>query len=176
MNNLGLLHIYYGDGKGKTTAAIGLAIRAAGRNMNVIITQFLKSSFTGELKVLNQIENITVLRSEKQFPFSYDMNNDQKKEILNIHDEILKKSIDACYSGHCDMLILDEVIAAYNYNYLTKDILDNFLEKRPENIEIILTGRSPESKFVDMADYVSEIKKIKHPFDMGIKSRLGVEL
>lgn len=174
--DLGYLHVYCGDGKGKTTAALGLAIRAAGRNMNVVIIQFLKSMDTGELNILSKIENITVLRSNKKFPFIKNMNLQQKEEIKEIHNEMLKKSIDMCYKETCDVLILDEIISAYNYNYIDKEICDNFLNTRPKNTEIVITGRNPIDKFIDMADYVSEIKKIKHPFDTGINARVGIEL
>lgn len=175
-SKLGLIHIYCGDGKGKTTAAFGLALRAAGRGFSIYIAQFLKSSETGELQTISSLSNISIIRSKKKFPFSFNMNDYQKAEITNIHNMIFDEAVSRCDEKQCDVLILDEIIAAYNYGYIDKLKVDSFLENPPENVEIILTGRNPSQKFIQIADYVSEIKKIKHPFDKGISAREGIEM
>lgn len=171
----GLIHIYCGDGKGKTTAAIGLALRAAGCNFRVVIVQFLKSAQTGELNILSQIPNIKVLRGNENCTFTFKMNEDQRKNCLLSHTAILNQAIELCNSGQVDMLILDEVIAAYNSELIDKEKLLCFLKNKPNSIEIIMTGRNPADELLEICNYISEIKKIKHPYDMGITARRGIE-
>ncbi len=175
MDKLGLLHIYCGDGKGKTTAALGLTLRAAGSGLYVVFAQFLKSWNTGELTSLKKLENVTVLRSEKPFPFTDKMTEQQMTEIKEIHNEIFMKASEMASNGKCDLLVLDEIISTYNYEFIDKAIVDGFLEKRPSGVELVLTGRNPSDEFVEMADYVSEVRKVKHPFDAGVMARKGIE-
>ena len=176
MKDLGLVHIYCGDGKGKSTASIGLMIRAAGNGFNVVFAQFLKNWRTGEVEILSNIPNIKVLRSNKPFPLTEQMTDEHKAEIVKIHNDIFDETVSLCEKGLCDLLVLDEIISAYEYNFIDKNRVDNFLINRNKNIELIMTGRNPSSEFIEMADYVSEIKKIKHPFDRGVKSRKGIEI
>jgi cob(I)alamin adenosyltransferase len=176
MKDLGLIHIYCGDGKGKSTASIGLMVRAAGNGLNVIFAQFLKNWKTGEIEALSNIPGIKILRSKKPFPFTDKMTDAHKAEITEIHNEILKEVIQLCENGECDVLVLDEIISTYSYNFIDKDLVDNFLKNRGKNIELIMTGRNPSPEFIEMADYVSEVKKIKHPFDKGVQARRGIEI
>ena len=172
----GLIHIYCGDGKGKSTAAIGLAVRAAGRGFKVFIIQFLKDQKTGELVSMAKIPEISVLRGQDYgAAFTWQMTDQQKEKCRLQHNEMLKQGITAAKNGQVDVLILDEVIAAYNLNLVDHKLLTDFLTTKPENLEVILTGRDPAPELAAMADYVSEIKKIKHPFDQGIKARKGIE-
>lgn len=171
---LGLIHIYCGDGKGKTTASLGLAARCAGRGNHVLIVQFLKSQNTGELNTLGKIPGITFLRGEESFGF-YDETDEQKEKRRTIHDELLVKAINLCREGKVDLLVLDEIIGSYNYDLIDRDLLLEFLRSKPENLEVVLTGREPVQELIDLADYVSEIKKIKHPYDKGINARIGIE-
>jgi cob(I)alamin adenosyltransferase len=172
----GLIHIYCGDGKGKTTAALGLALRAAGREFKVLIIQFLKDQKTGELTSLARIPEITVLRGQDYgAAFSWQMTEEQKEQCRQRHDDMLRQGITTANSGQADVLILDEIIAAYNLNLVDRAALVNFLKSKPEKLEVVLTGRDPAPELVELAAYVSEIKKIKHPFDQGIKARIGIE-
>ncbi len=171
---MGLIHIYCGDGKGKTTAAIGLTVRAAGSGMKVVFAQFLKSSDSGELNILNSLENVKVIRNQKPFPFSNAMTDQQKEEIIEIHNKIFQSAISS--SKKIDVLVLDEILATYNLNLIDKKLVDDFLNSPNEKPEIILTGRDPSQQMIRLADYVSEIKKIKHPFDKGISARYGIEM
>lgn len=110
----GLIHIYCGDGKGKTTAALGLSLRAAGRGMQVCIVQFLKSTETGELNILRQIPNVQVIRSQEQLGFTFRMNEEQKRHAAMVQQELFAKASVTALSGSCDLLVLDEIMAAIN--------------------------------------------------------------
>lgn len=171
----GLIHIYCGDGKGKTTASMGLAIRAAGNGMNVLFTQFLKGSDTSELNSLKQIKEITVLRNAIDYGFFNQMTEEDKEAITKLHNETLLKAIQAVKDKTVDLLILDEIIATYNYNLVDKHLVDELIQNKPEYLELVLTGRDPAEHFIAAADYVSEIKKVKHPFDKRIGARKGIE-
>ena len=172
---MGLIHIYCGDGKGKTTAALGLAIRASGSGMRVHIVQLLKGGFTSELSVLETIPNITVERCGRNYGFTSKMSDKDKTELAQCHNDLLLHAGELMKSGSIDMLIIDEFNAAYEYNLLNRDIADRIVFEKADNIELVLTGRRPKEKFVNAADYVSEIKAVKHPFKNGIRARKGIE-
>ena len=173
----GLIHIYCGDGKGKTTAALGLALRSAGRGFRVLLIQFLKTQETGELYSLEKIPEITVLRGkENRTVFSYQMTDEEKAQCRMVHDENLRRGITMGESGKVDLLILDEIIPAYNLNLVDRAVLLDFLRTKPGELEIVLTGSDPALELIDLAAYVSEIKKIKHPYDQGLKARIGIEV
>lgn len=171
----GLIHIYCGDGKGKTTCATGLAIRAAGNNMNVLMIRFLKNDNSSELSILNTIERITVIPCEKEFGFFFQMTEEQKREAKKVYSSLLHSAIEQVKNQSFQLLIMDEVMAALKYNLIEESELISFLEQKPYNLEVVLTGRDPSEKLLSIADYVSEIKKLKHPFDQGIQARKGIE-
>ena len=157
----GLIHILTGNGKGKTTSATGMAVRALGNGLKVTFVQFLKGTPTGEVKTLEKLENVEIITS-----FDYD----NIPLLRETHNEMLLSAIET----QPDMLILDEVIGAVNYGYLDKDILLNYL-KNHNNTEVVMTGRNAPDYLVDLADYVSEINPVKHPYKRGIKARKGIE-
>ena len=172
----GLIQIYTGDGKGKSTAAFGLAIRAAGRKNNVRIIQFLKGGITGELLFLEEhCPAIEVSRFHSQKKFTWNMNPDElellRKETQDGFD--LVKSIIG--NASCDLLILDEFVHAVNQNLIDWTEAQRVFANRPQNMEIVMTGRNASAEMIDFADLVTEMKKIKHPFDKGIDSRVGIE-
>lgn len=171
----GLIHIYCGDGKGKTTCATGLAIRAAGNNMKVLMIRFLKNDNSSELSILNTIELITVIPCEKEFGFFFQMTEEQKTEAQKVYSSLLHSAIEQVKNQSFQLLIMDEVMAALKYNLIEESELLSFLEQKPNDLEVVLTGRDPSEKLLSIADYVSEIKKIKHPFDQGIQARKGIE-
>lgn len=174
-NHKGLIHIYCGDGKGKTTAAVGLAVRSAGRGFKVLLIQFLKSRDTGELYSLARIPGITIWREQEDFGFTVSMSPEQKSRLRLSQDSLLEKAIALCNLENYDLLILDEAIASYNLFLINRESLLEFLRKKPDRLEVVLTGRDPAWELLELADYVSEIKKVKHPFDRGIKARTGIE-
>ena len=166
----GLIHIYCGDGKGKTTAAMGLAIRAAGREKKVFITQFLKSGRSGELISLDKLkEYITFLPGKPVNKFVWNMNDEEKNEAKKEHTARFKEIVEVMKTKQYDLLILDELIATIN------NVID-FLENKPETLEVVMTGRNPNEELIKLANYVTEMKCIKHPFEEGIPSRIGIEL
>lgn len=172
----GLIHIYYGDGKGKTTAALGLALRASGCGKNVVIVQFLKDWKCGELTPLAQLPGITVLRGKASGGvFIHEMNDEDKKATKMIHDENLKKALNMQKDGQCDLLVLDECIDAYNLGVLDAEFFEGLLNEKPEALELVLTGHSPDARFLERADYVTEMVKRKHPYDSGVAARRGIE-
>ncbi len=170
-----MIHLYYGDGKGKTTAALGLTIRALGSGFRVVFVQFLKNQATGELAVLDGLQGVTVLRGKEGSGFSFSMTEEEKAKTKLLHTENLKSAIALAASGKCDMLVLDEAVGAYARDLIDRTMLEDFVRNKPENLELILTGRNPAKWMIDLADYVSEIKKVKHPYDRGIPARTGIE-
>lgn len=171
----GLIHIYCGDGKGKTTAALGLALRAAGAGKRVLLVQLLKGNATSELDSLALIPNIKVIRPEKNFGFTFNMTDEQKAELTDIHNSLLANAFDAMTAGNFDMLIIDEFFGAYNKKLLNIDTADKVVFEKAEHCELVLTGRDPQEKFISAADYVSGIKCVKHPYLQGITARKGIE-
>jgi len=173
----GLVQIYTGDGKGKTTAALGLAIRAAGNGNKVLIYQFLKpaSLNTGERAAL-QGTRITL----KALDVPWDMAKGAKDEKQaadakkGIH-EILAKIADGAGKRIYDMIILDEIVFCLSQGLAKLEDIKNVIEKKDARVEIVLTGRGATKELMEMADLVTEMKKIKHPFDKGIKARQGIE-
>ncbi|MBQ2679934.1 MAG: cob(I)yrinic acid a,c-diamide adenosyltransferase [Firmicutes bacterium] len=170
----GLIHIYCGNGKGKTTAAVGLAIRAAGAGKQVVFAQFLKkgtSSEVGVLKGMKQIEVYTLSTHRGFYKNQTEAERKQtKKEYRELFDTVRERS-----RKDVNLLILDEIISACNHGIVEEESLIDFLKNKPEGLEVVLTGRSPSQNLLDLADYVTEMKKIKHPFDKGIKARKGIE-
>lgn len=171
-----LIHIYTGNGKGKTTAAIGLCIRYAGSGGKVLFAQFLKNNNSSELTILNKIDAIQLILCDEIFGFYSKMSDETKKRAKDVYCSYLRKIIDMAMHQDIQMIILDEVIAAYNYNLIEREFLLEFLRNKPDQLEVIMTGRNPEAELLELADYVSEIVKVKHPYDKGIKARVGIEI
>lgn len=173
----GLIHIYCGDGKGKTTAAMGLAIRAAGRKKRVFITQFLKSGKSGELVSIEKLkEYITFLPGKPVNKFVWNMNDDEKLQAQIEHTARFKEINELMNIEKYDLLVLDEIIATINNGFIKLDDVIEFLRNKPESLEVVMTGRDPKEELIELANYVTEMKCIKHPFTQGIPSRVGIEL
>lgn len=171
-----MIHLYTGDGKGKTTAAAGLAVRAAGSGMRVIFSQFMKGSETGELHVLERLPEVEILRSPKNFGFYKTLTEGEKEELTRIHDGILEKLLEAMRGHKCDMVILDEITYPVNWKLLDVSKLQELVELAgAQGVELVLTGRNPASFLVDCADYVTEMRAVRHPFEKGVTARRGIE-
>ncbi len=170
----GLIHIYCGDGKGKTTAAVGLAVRAAGNGKRVLFTQFLKHGKTGEVELFKSIGAVDVLRSRGSTGFARAMNEDEKRQARTCATACFVEMVEraAAYG----LLVLDELCAAYRLGLIDRRLTLDFLTNKPAPLEVVLTGRDPAPELLKLADYISEIKKVRHPFDAGIKARKGIEL
>lgn len=171
----GCVHIYCGDGKGKTSAALGLAVRAAGRGRRVLIARFLKTDDSGEVESLRCISSITVLPCSRSFGFFSQMSDQQKKEAADYYREQFRLVCRKARAGDVDVLILDEIMAACSFRLVPEDEVEEFLKTRPEELEVVMTGRNPSERLLELADYVSEIQMKKHPFTRGIAAREGIE-
>lgn len=173
MTGTGRIHIYYGHGKGKTTAAVGQVIRAAGSGFKVLVFQFLKDNSSSERSVLEQIPNITCLPGRDKVKFCNQMNADERTELKHYNTKALDEIVKFC--SPFDILLLDEVLCAVRLNVLSEDKLMCFLEQKPRGLEIIMTGHEVSDRMIQIADYVTEMKKIKHPYDKGQPAREGIE-
>lgn len=172
----GCIHIYTGNGKGKTTAAFGLAMRAYGNGFRVLITQFLKNSFSGEVKAMEIFKPlIGIYRIEMPKKFIREMNADEKEDTRVKVNKQFEDVVDTIKTENYDMLIMDELLATINYGLIPLAKVQDFLMKRPKNLEIVITGRNAPNEIIEIADYVSEINEIKHPYKSGIKARKGIE-
>ena len=172
---LGLVHIYTGDGKGKTSASVGLAIRALGNNLRVLYCQFFKFE-TGEKSVMARLPNIEYLQFNvpSEFFKHYDekYHEETKMKFIRFWQDILGKIRSEKY----DVVILDEIIYAVSMNLAPITILTELIRSKPKDLELIMTGRDYPKEVIDMADYVSDIQVIKHPFtDKHIEARKGIE-
>ena len=171
-NKFGLIHIYCGDGKGKTTAAVGLCVRACGRGRKCLWTSFLKDYDSGEFMGTTPF---TIYPGEPVRQFVFTMTEEQKQATANEHTQRLKAVFSKAEQEIFDLLVLDESIASCNLNLIPTDLLVRLLQKKPSHLEVILTGRDPKPELIELAHYVSEIRPIKHPYDSGIPSREGIE-
>ena len=176
MSASGMIHVYYGNGKGKTTAALGLALRAAGCGKNVVVVQFLKNWNCGELSSLERLPNVTVFRGKSAGSmFVRDMDDDEKAAAKAGHDKNLRMAIELLEKGKCDLLVLDEAIDAFQLGVLDAELFEGLLDSKPEPLELVITGHIPDKRLLDRADYVTEMVKHKHPYDRGVSARRGIE-
>lgn len=176
-----MIHIYCGDGKGKTTAALGLAVRASGRAKRVLIARFLKTDDSGEVPTLSSIPQIHVIPCEKTFGFFFRMSEEQKKEAKEYYSQLFDRV--RSQADAFDLVILDEIMAACNYGLVSEDAVVQWLEEVKNRTkceaecepEIVLTGRNPSDRIQQFADYITEMKMIRHPYEQGIPAREGIE-
>lgn len=173
MTGTGRIHIYYGDGKGKTTAAVGLAVRAAGSGLKVLFFQFLKDNSSNERKILEALPGVTCLPGREPMKFVSKMNGDERIEFRHYNNKALDEIIKFC--GPFDMLILDEALCALNLEVLSEEKLISFIQHKPRGLEIVMTGPRLPDNLLEMADYVTEVRKVKHQFDLGRSARKGIE-
>ncbi len=169
----GLIHIYCGDGKGKTTAAVGLALRCAGAGGMVLICQFLKDGSSGEIGLLEKTENITVMPAPENVKFSFKMSGEEKTAAAAYYTKRFDAAVKAA-QGY-DMLVFDEILYAVDSGFVPLENVLLFLKNKPAAAEVVMTGRAPAPELCAAADYITEMKKIKHPFDRGIKARKRIE-
>ncbi len=174
-SDLGLVHIYCGDGKGKTTAAVGLTVRAQGFGLKVLFMQFLKDGNSSELKVLKSLDNIEVLGAKPIKKFTFQMTEEELAETKEMSAKQLKEAEEKVMNGDYNLLVLDEALGSIEAGVLDENLVLDFLKKKPEKLEVVITGRIPSDKMVEAADYVSKIEKVKHPYDQGIPARKGIE-
>jgi cob(I)alamin adenosyltransferase len=168
----GLIHVYTGNGKGKTTAAIGLGVRAAGDGLKVLMIQFMKGRRYSELDALQQMKNFTVV----QFGRDEFVSKEKPAQIdIDLAQKGLTYAKDSIQKQHYDLIILDEMNVAVDYQLIAVQDVLQILKEKPESLELVLTGRYASSEIIQHADVVSEILEIKHPYQKGVQSRKGID-
>ncbi|MCI5698266.1 MAG: cob(I)yrinic acid a,c-diamide adenosyltransferase [Clostridiales bacterium] len=174
-SDLGLVHIYCGDGKGKTTAAVGLTVRAQGFGLKVLFMQFLKDGNSSELNVLRKLDNVEVLGAKPIKKFTFQMSKEELEETKEMSAKQLKEAEEKVMNGDYNLLVLDEALGSIEAGVLDEQLILDFLKNKPEKLEVVITGRIPSDNMIEAADYVSRIEKVKHPYDQGIPARKGIE-
>lgn len=164
-------HLYWGGGKGKTTAAMGLALRALAAEQRVAVVQFLKNGDSGEITMLKRL-GAAVYSGKGVTKFVSQMTDAERAAATQIQNENLRRGL----AEGADMLILDEICAAWNYGMADKSLLRAAVENAPEGQEVVMTGREPADWMRAAADYDTEMRCHRHPFERGVTARKGVEL
>ncbi len=170
---LGLVQIYTGDGKGKTTAALGLALRAAGHGMRTYIGQFMKGQDYGELAGARLLAPYLTIEQYGRPSFVH-LHRATPEDVRLAH-EGLEKARAAMRSGDYAIVVLDEVCVALHFGLLEVEEVLAFLEEKPKGVELVLTGRRAPEELVARADLVTEMREVKHPYQQGIPARRGIE-
>ncbi len=164
--------LFTGDGKGKTTASLGAALRAAGHGARVFVIQFMKGRLYGELAACRDIENITIEQHGRdEF---VDPKNPEKIDVDMARDG-WRRAMEIVAAESPDLLVLDEVNVAIAFGLLDPDEVSDFIKSRPEGLDIILTGRYAPDILIELADTVTEMREIKHHYNSGIQMRKGIE-
>ena len=179
MLDKGLVQIYTGDGKGKTTAAFGLALRAAGHGAKVLIYQFLKPDTLelGERDLLNtHCEGIVVKWLDE--PWDMFQSMEDQTQIQRVRDAIrnvIQELETAAHERYYDVIVLDEIVFCLNQGLARMEDISRLIECRDQRVELVLTGRGASEELIDLADLVTEMRLIKHPYDKGVSARKGIE-
>lgn len=171
----GLIIVHTGNGKGKTTAALGLAVRAWGQGLKVLILQFIKGGWKyGELKALARFApELQIVQAGEGFVGN--SANEEKEKHCAAARETLARARQEMKSGDWDMLILDEINYAVKFGLLPPEAMISLLESKPAQMHLVLTGREARPEVIAMADLVTEMTEVKHPYKMGIKAQAGIE-
>ena len=169
----GLIHLYCGDGKGKTTAALGLALRAAGAGKQVVFTQFFKDGSSSEIEPLAALPGVRVFHADTVRGFYRNMTPPQREQAGKDYTALFRQVTQAAQEA--DLLILDEIVSACNRGVVLEKLVTDFLREKPTRLEVVLTGRNPSAALLELADYITEMRKLRHPFDRGIGARKGIE-
>jgi cob(I)alamin adenosyltransferase len=168
----GYIQVYTGNGKGKTTAALGLALRAVGAGKKVFIAQFVKGQIYSEIEAMRKyLQSVTV----RQYGLDCFIIKAPTQQDIDIAQKGFKEIADIIQSNEYDMIILDEANIAVFYNLFTIDDLIDVLKQKPEQTEIIITGRYAFNQLIEIADLVTEMKEIKHYYTNGVEARKGIE-
>ncbi len=192
-----MISVYHGDGKGKTTAAVGLAVRAAGNDISVLFVQFLKDGSSGEVRILQQLPGVETRHASRNYGFSFWMTEAQRADTRDMYLAMLTEAAAfaagqqeaseaaAQSAGELDengspvvrrLLVLDEVLHAVRTGLLPEEKLLALMKGLDPHTELVLTGQNPSEAVLSRADYISEVRKLRHPYDRGVLSRKGVEL
>ncbi|MBM2824456.1 MAG: ATP:corrinoid adenosyltransferase BtuR/CobO/CobP [Dehalococcoidales bacterium] len=170
---IGLVQVFTGEGKGKTSAALGTALRALGRGLRVCVVVFMKGDYPyGEWEALAKLPNVKIVRfGFRTFTDPARVKSEEKEQA----SQALAAAREAVLGGSYDLVVLDEVNIAVAWKLVELDEVVKLIQDKPPNVELILTGRYADARLVELADLVTECLKIKHPYDKGIKARVGIE-
>lgn len=169
---LGMVHVITGEGRGKTTAALGLALRAIGRGLKAYIIQFMKGFEYGEVLAAKKLESLEV----KQFGRAEFVSKKKPEKIDIVYAvEALKHARKVTNSEEYDIVVLDEINVALDFKLVEIDEVVKLIKEKPINVELVLTGRNAPKELIELADYVSDVKDIKHPYKEGVKARKGID-
>ena len=169
----GLVQVYTGNGKGKTTAAFGLALRAIGRGLKVYMIQFIKGGFDyGELYVADKLPNLQLKAFGRG---KFIIQKPPAQEDVKLAEEAFQLAREIIEKGQHDMVILDEINVALNLKLISLEEVLEMVRNKPEHVELILTGRNAPQRIIEAADLVTEMKEVKHPFNKGLEARKGIE-
>jgi cob(I)alamin adenosyltransferase len=168
----GYIQVYTGNGKGKTTAALGLALRAAGAGLKVFFAQFMKGIKSSEVIALEKLSGYITL---KQYGSECFVNGTPKDEDIRACHNGLEEVREAMLSGRYHMIVLDEANVAVRYSLLTTEDLLDLIGLKPDDVELVITGRDADPAIIKAADLVTEMKDVKHYFQKGIRARTGIE-
>jgi cob(I)alamin adenosyltransferase len=172
----GLVQVYTGNGKGKTTAALGQGLRSCGRGLKVCMVQFLKGGDTGELHSVEKLHPLfEIFRFEKERGFFWTLNEQEKQELKEDIDKGFAFIKDIVSGNKCDVLIIDELLGVLGNKLLEVSEVLELLKSKPDTMEIIITGRNVHEEIMEAADLVTEMREIKHYFKKGIPAREGIE-
>ncbi|MDE6434771.1 MAG: cob(I)yrinic acid a,c-diamide adenosyltransferase [Lachnospiraceae bacterium] len=200
-----MIHLYSGEGRGKTSIAVGTAVRMAGAGKRVIYAQFMKGGESSEINILETIPNVEICRVPEEFPFYGQMSEEQKCQIKAYHNAILnhvmeqaqcfkrtggerQNRADCFLSGTGDeitvdkeigepelLVVLDEITYPVSWALVDISLVNRLLQNLPESVELIMTGQNPSEQMIASSDYWSELSMERHPYEKGIKARKGVE-
>ena len=170
----GYIQVYTGNGKGKTTAALGLAFRAAGHGLKTYIGQFMKGQHYGELEAAKQVKPYITIEQYGQ-PGWVHVHKPPKEEDVRLAQEGLRKAREAMLSGEYDIIVLDEINTAYYFELISLEDVLKLIRSKPENVELVLTGRFAPPEVTGLADLVTEMREVKHYYQKGVKARDGIE-
>jgi cob(I)alamin adenosyltransferase len=168
----GYVHVYTGDGKGKTTAAIGLAVRAAGAGLKVYIAQFIKMGNYSEIKSLKRFSDLITI---EQYGLGRFLDSKPSQRDIAVARKGLEMVKNVMASGKVDLVILEEANVAVNFGLFPVQTLVKLIVEKPENIELVITGRGASPRVIKVADLVTEMKMVKHYYEKGIQARVGIE-
>ena len=197
-----MIHLYSGDGKGKTSIAVGMSVRFAGAGGQVIFAQFMKGNESSELNIFREIPQVKVLKVESQFGFYSKMSDEEKKKITELHNDILSEIIECVNKNNeneeinkkserstvalgktandtddCQrlLIVLDEITYPCRWKLIDEKLFKRFLKELPDTVELVMTGRNPLDYMVEASDYWSDVEMKKHPYEKGVSARLGIE-
>ena len=170
----GYVQIYTGNGKGKTTAALGLALRAAGHGKKTFIGQFLKAQDYGELHALKKLGSLITIQQFGRSSFIHVTEDTNPEDVAMVLEGIMT-CLKAMLSGKYDLIILDEINVAIYFKLIKVEEIHSFLDRKPEHVEVVLTGRFAPDSLIERADLVTEMKEIKHYYTKNVRARDGIE-